>query len=147
MAQHLDLARWTPEGFVLLRVHSWTADGPAFCPGSKAEAIGIPAAGPSAWRDWSGVRLVIARDQFHHGPDVALATLRRDDFCAPQWLRECDPWPFPPGLSPEDAALVRQNRRPVPVLSDAITLDATAPGWRDGDVVAVVGAAREGDAP
>ena len=138
--KRLDLARWTPEGFVLLRVHSWTSDGPAFCPGSKAEAIGIPAAGPSAWREWSGVRITILRDG---AESRTIATLRRADFRAPAW--ESESVIRPPGLSPEYEALWRQSARRDVRLSDALTLDATAPGWRDGDVVAVVGTAREGE--
>jgi hypothetical protein len=165
--RRLDLARWTPAGFVLCDEFARLLfDGSGFAvteivPPTRgpdgvphvslsgglavltvAAVPVVPAWGP--WRDWPAARLVIfgkveVAGRLLDREPRTLATLHRADFLAPQWRSECYEYPMPPNLSPEAEALVRQNRRLVPMLRDTLTLDATAPGWQEGDVVAVVG--------
>lgn len=138
--KRLDLAHWTPAGFV-----SCNPDEPLRAaipeaadywpdPGRPLRAVILNALG---FEDFA--RLVILRAG---AEAVTLATLHRADFLAPQWtVLSAPPRPSPAQMLRD---IVRGYREGNETLCDTLTLDATTPGWREGDVVAVVGTDREG---
>jgi hypothetical protein len=139
--RRLDIARWTLAGFEIAPDLRALAAADAMVAVEtvriyNATTLHVGTGRMISDRFPGAARLVILRAG---AEAVVLATLRRADFLAPQWLRE---WTEDvPVYLPAAPGEVRGYSRAEPCRAflDTITLDATAPGWQEGDVVAVVG--------
>lgn len=139
--KRLDLSRWTPEGFMISdEMRARTADECSIGP----EAVRVRN------QRWLYVGCGRLLDEFKtttmlavfsaDDPDapIWLATLVRSEYIAPMWEVEIGD-ASPPPLAEMLRHIVRGSSPARTSARDFVTLDAMAPGWRAGDVVAVVG--------